>query len=281
MARWHFGATQLDRRVAKAVVRHASPAVERPARLLTWAADEHLLYVVAEACGWRREWATSKSADNRSSGVERRRDRHPAASAEAADRPGTAGPIHGPWASSWHSPFGQALRCLSVRPCHACGAVASAVSWAHPKWAPIAWGLGGLIAATRIVLLAHWTTDVLAAWRWVPWWNGVCGRYPDGRVSRSASKPDASGWGQLASVSRRPTPENGMTRDTASPAFGLAQGKRAIRARLESEKFQVPSSASYWPAADRERGGTGFIEPRCSNGKVLPDGKAKETQGAG
>ena len=47
MARWHFGATQLDRRVAKAVVRHASPAVERPARLLTWAADEHLLYVVA------------------------------------------------------------------------------------------------------------------------------------------------------------------------------------------------------------------------------------------
>ena len=28
--------------------------------------------------------------------------------------------------------------------------------------APIAWGIGGLIAATRIVLLAHWTTDVLA-----------------------------------------------------------------------------------------------------------------------
>ena len=42
------------------------------------------------------------------------------------------------------------------------GAVASAVSWAYPKSAPVAWGLGGLIAATRIVLLAHWTTDVLA-----------------------------------------------------------------------------------------------------------------------
>jgi undecaprenyl-diphosphatase len=53
MARWHFGATQLDRRVAKAVARHASPAVERPARLLTWAADEHLLYVVA---GFRIAW---------------------------------------------------------------------------------------------------------------------------------------------------------------------------------------------------------------------------------
>jgi membrane-associated phospholipid phosphatase len=42
------------------------------------------------------------------------------------------------------------------------GAVASAVSWAYPKSAPVAWGLGGLVAATRIVLLAHWTTDVLA-----------------------------------------------------------------------------------------------------------------------
>jgi membrane-associated phospholipid phosphatase len=38
----------------------------------------------------------------------------------------------------------------------------SLVSWASPKSAPIAWGLGGLVAATRIVLLAHWTTDVIA-----------------------------------------------------------------------------------------------------------------------
>ena len=62
MARWHFGATQLDRRVAKAVARHASPAMERPARLLTWSADEHLLYVVAAGCGWPRARATSVSA---------------------------------------------------------------------------------------------------------------------------------------------------------------------------------------------------------------------------
>ncbi len=32
MARWHFGATKLDRRIAKAVARNTSPAVERPAR---------------------------------------------------------------------------------------------------------------------------------------------------------------------------------------------------------------------------------------------------------
>ena len=42
------------------------------------------------------------------------------------------------------------------------GAVASAVSWASPKLAPVAWGIGGLIVATRIVLLAHWVTDVVA-----------------------------------------------------------------------------------------------------------------------
>jgi hypothetical protein len=46
MAR-HFGATQLDQQVAKAVVRNASPALEWPARLLTWAADEHVLNLVA------------------------------------------------------------------------------------------------------------------------------------------------------------------------------------------------------------------------------------------
>ena len=57
MARWHFGATKLDRRVAKAVARNASPAVERPARLLTWAADEHVLNMVAGGL-WLagREW---------------------------------------------------------------------------------------------------------------------------------------------------------------------------------------------------------------------------------
>ena len=74
MARWHFGATQLDRRVAKAVARHASPAVERPARLLTWAADEHLLYVVAGGL-----WLAARAGDDR----ERRQTDHLALSVVA------------------------------------------------------------------------------------------------------------------------------------------------------------------------------------------------------
>jgi hypothetical protein len=62
MARWHFGATQLDRQVTKTVVRNASPALERPARLLTWAADNTCSIWWREAFGWLREWVTSKSA---------------------------------------------------------------------------------------------------------------------------------------------------------------------------------------------------------------------------
>ena len=38
MARWHFGATKLDRQIAKAVARNATPAIERRSRLLTWVA---------------------------------------------------------------------------------------------------------------------------------------------------------------------------------------------------------------------------------------------------
>ena len=163
MARWHFGATKLDRRIAKAVARNTSPAVERPARLLTWAADEHVLYVIAGGL-----WLAARAGDER----ERRQTDHLALSVvvtailphlmkrlidqERPDRCMVHGPRRGiPRSGKPYDAFpsGHAMHV---------GAVSSAVSWAYPKWAPIAWGLGGLIAATRIVVLAHWMTDVLA-----------------------------------------------------------------------------------------------------------------------
>ena len=70
--------------------------------------------------------------------------------------------MHGPWAATGHTLFGQALDAFPSGHAMHVGAVASAVSWAYPKSARVAWALGGLIAATRIVILAHWTTDVLA-----------------------------------------------------------------------------------------------------------------------
>jgi undecaprenyl-diphosphatase len=42
------------------------------------------------------------------------------------------------------------------------GAFASAISGVAPRTAPFVWLIGGLLAATRVVLLAHWTSDVLA-----------------------------------------------------------------------------------------------------------------------
>jgi hypothetical protein len=47
MARWHFGATKLDRQIAKAVARNATPVIERPSRVLTWVADEHVLLAIS------------------------------------------------------------------------------------------------------------------------------------------------------------------------------------------------------------------------------------------
>ena len=163
MARWHLGATRLDRGVAKAVARHTSPAVERPARLLTWVADEHLLYGVAAAL-----WLAARAGDER----ERRATDHLALSTVVTailphllkrlvdqERPDRC-MVHGRRRGIPRS--GKAYDAFPSGHAMHVGAVASAVSWAYPKSAPIAWGLGGVIAATRIVLLAHWTTDVLA-----------------------------------------------------------------------------------------------------------------------
>jgi undecaprenyl-diphosphatase len=41
------------------------------------------------------------------------------------------------------------------------GAVASAVSRAFPKATVLAWSIGGVIASTRVLVLAHWMTDVI------------------------------------------------------------------------------------------------------------------------
>jgi undecaprenyl-diphosphatase len=163
MAPWHLGTTKLDRRVAKAIARNASPAIEVPSRLVTWVADEHLLLAITAGL-----WLAARAGDDR----ERQQTDHLLLSVvatailphllkrlidqERPDRRVVHGRRHGiPRSGKPYDAFpsGHAMHV---------GAVASAVSWAFPKSAPIAWALGGLVAATRIVLLAHWMTDVLA-----------------------------------------------------------------------------------------------------------------------
>jgi membrane-associated phospholipid phosphatase len=163
MALWRFGETKIDRQVARAVVRNTNPAIERSARLLTWAADEHVLYVIAAGL-----WLASREGDKR----QRRQTDHMVLSVvatvilphilkrlidqERPDRCMVYGRRHGiPRSGKPFDAFpsGHAMHI---------GAFASAVSWAFPERAPTAWVLGGLVALTRIILLAHWTTDVLA-----------------------------------------------------------------------------------------------------------------------
>jgi undecaprenyl-diphosphatase len=47
MALVTIGPTRLDRGVAKFVEDHATPALEKPLELLTYAADEHVLFAAA------------------------------------------------------------------------------------------------------------------------------------------------------------------------------------------------------------------------------------------
>ena len=163
MALLRIEETSLDKDIAHAVVEHASPVVEQFCKALTWAADEHVLYGAAAGL-----WLLSR----RGSKVEHVQANHLVASVAVTailphlikhlvdqKRPDRC---MGPTDRRRGIPkSGKPLDAFPSGHAMHIGAIASAVSRAVPKAAPIAWGLGGLVAATRIVLLAHWTTDVL------------------------------------------------------------------------------------------------------------------------
>jgi membrane-associated phospholipid phosphatase len=162
MALFTIRPTRLDCAIADFAERHATPWVEGPLQFLTYAADEHVLFAVS--LGF---WLLSRRM-----GAPRRRAAsylvlNVAASAmlphilkvlvdqERPDRR-VHGRRHGVPVSGRAQdafPSGHAVHI---------GALVSAVSRYFPRWKRVAWTLGGGIAMTRILLLAHWTTDVLA-----------------------------------------------------------------------------------------------------------------------
>jgi undecaprenyl-diphosphatase len=162
MALVTIGPTKLDCGVAKIVEVHATPALERPLELLTYAADEHVLYAVA--LGF---WLVSRSASPRQRQAAGYLALNVAISAvlphvlkTLVDQQRPDRRVHGrrhgvPVSGNAEDAFpsGHAVHV---------GAVASALSRYYPRWTRLNWSVGGALAATRVVLLAHWTTDVLA-----------------------------------------------------------------------------------------------------------------------
>jgi undecaprenyl-diphosphatase len=155
--------TRLDQLTADFVAGHTNSTIERAAGALTWAADEHVLSVLA--LGW---WIHCRNKD----AVTRRRSDHILLTTVAAailphiikklvnqerpDRLTVYGHLHGvPFSGNKYDAFpsGHAL--------HA-GALASAATILPPPERNSVWAAVSLLVATRVVLLAHWLSDVAA-----------------------------------------------------------------------------------------------------------------------
>jgi undecaprenyl-diphosphatase len=155
--------TDTDVRVARTVARNTSPAPEEMARALTWGADEKVLLVLA-AAGWIASRGCSEPL--------RRAGNHAVMVTAAAsllphgmklvfnqtrpDRKTVLGHVHGISFSGEREdafPSGHALHM---------GALASAAGAlpAGPRRAIRALAVG--LSLTRVVVLAHWASDVAA-----------------------------------------------------------------------------------------------------------------------
>jgi membrane-associated phospholipid phosphatase len=153
--------TRTDVSIANAIAAHTSRSTERAAEFITWGADEHIL--CALAAGW---WfyTRGKRAD------ERRAADHVllttlVASAlphllkrvfdqERPDRTTVQGHWRGvPFSGKREDAFpsGHAVHI---------GALASAASRLPARQRNIVWAAGAGLVLTRVVLLAHWASDV-------------------------------------------------------------------------------------------------------------------------
>ena len=155
--------TAADVAIANAIAAHTTPSAEKAAQALTWGADEHLLLVAAAA--W---WIYSRG----DTGRRRRIADHVLLTTLVASglphllktifdqpRPDRL-TVRGHWrgvplsGKRWDAfPSGHAMHV---------GALASVASCLPRRQRDAVWLVGIGLVATRVVLLAHWATDVLA-----------------------------------------------------------------------------------------------------------------------
>ena len=158
----HVKPLAADQAIARFIADNTTPQLEQISQALTWAADEHVLYAVSLGLwlgcmrGGPRQRASADHilacllATNilphflKAFIAQERPDR----CMVHVRRRGI--PRSGKPRDAF--PSGHAMHV---------GALASALSWLYPQWKRPVWTIGGILAATRIVVLAHWASDVV------------------------------------------------------------------------------------------------------------------------
>jgi membrane-associated phospholipid phosphatase len=156
-----------DLAISRACLRAASPAVERPLRVVTWLADERILLGAATVF-----WSATRLSGSRA--LRREADQmlcsvliagmvpHLCKYLVRRERPNRVlvrrhdarVPRLG---NAWDSfPSGHAMHLSAI--------AGSAQRLAPRRWRRALWSVLGALAATRVMLLAHYTSDVVAGW---------------------------------------------------------------------------------------------------------------------
>jgi len=155
--------TKADLYLANAVSAQTGPRTEQAAEFVTWGEDEHILSSLA--LGW---WLYSRGKNTKA----QRTANHillvtlvssalphilkTAFNQERPDRTIIRGHLHG-------VPFsGNRLDAFPSGHAVHVGALASAASTLPAKQRNVVWGVGAGLVLTRVVLLAHWASDVVA-----------------------------------------------------------------------------------------------------------------------
>jgi membrane-associated phospholipid phosphatase len=163
MALYRVRPTRADIEIANAVSEYTDPEIEATAETVTWGADEHLLCALA-ACWWIhcRGGGTQDRVNSNHillTTVAVSIIPHLLKSIfdqERPDRKTVRGHLHGvPFSGKRYDAFpsGHAMHV---------GALASAATILPPAKRNLVWSVGAGLVLTRIVLLAHWTSDVAA-----------------------------------------------------------------------------------------------------------------------
>lgn len=162
MGIWTVKPTAIDRELANAIAARTRKPVERVSGALTWAADEHVIYGAAIAF-WLYAHLNKRHQNEANhilaTTVVSSIIPHLLKKVFDQERPDRETVV-----GHWHGvPFsGRRLDAFPSGHAIHLGALASAASTLPTPQRNAVWSLASLIAATRVMLLAHWLTDVMA-----------------------------------------------------------------------------------------------------------------------